>query len=189
MESELHDLDAGMPLELRFDLLVDGELGEYQRAELLHLLDREPERWRALAVRFLQRQTEKESVRALMAGGTLLPAQVVRQKRRVIGYVGMRRFVATAAGLLIAVTSALVTLYVVRPATAQPGEFHTQIPAAAMASDNAVPVSVPIVRAADDSQFIPAAPNRSTRNSYVVQPDGNGGAIVIPVSTVQAPVY
>jgi hypothetical protein len=188
MESCLSHPNDDAPLELRLDLLVDGELGEYQRTQLLSLLDREPEKWRTLAVRFLQRQTEKESVRKLMAGGTLLPAQARPRQTWVIGRIGMRRFVATAAGLFIAAGSALVTLYATR-APARAGEFHTSLPAVAVESDRSVPVSVPIVKAADDSQFIPAALNRSTRNSFVVQPDGNGGAIVIPVSTVKAPVY
>src|SRR5579862_8950349 len=104
------------PLDLRLDLLVDGDLGDHQRAELLRLIEREPERWRALAMRFLQRQTEKESVRKLMAGGTLLPAEVAPAKHHVIGRVGMRRFVAAAAAVCIAAGSALVTLYSTRPA-------------------------------------------------------------------------
>ena len=177
--------DETMPLELRLDLLVDGELGEQQRRELLLSLERgaAPDGWKQLAVRFLERQTEKETVRKLMAGGAVMPV-----KRVVIGRVGMRRLLATAAGLLIAVTSAAVTFYVARPINGA-GELRTSLPADAVAADNSVPVSVPVVRAMDGSQFIPVRAPRATRTSVIVQPDGNGGAIVIPVNTVKAPVY
>jgi hypothetical protein len=183
------EVDDPVPMDLRMDLLVDGELPDFQREQLLRLLDREPALWRGLAVRFLQRQTEKETVRKLMAGGALLPKEVVPVKRPLIGYVGMRRFVATAAGLFIAAGSALVTLYVVRPAVATPGVLHTSLPVEATSADAPVSVSVNLIKADDNSRFIPAATNRSTRSSYVVQPDGRGGAIVIPVNTVKAPIY
>jgi hypothetical protein len=182
------EYESDMPLELRLDLLVDGELGEHQRAELLRLLDREPERWRELAVRFLQQQTEKQSVRKLMAGGNVVPEQALPKKGRVIGHVGMRRFTATAAGLLIAAGSVLLTMVVMRT-PAQAEELHTTLPVEATALELPVPVTVPLVRTASEPQYIPAAQNRSTRNSVVLQSDGNGGAIVIPVSTVKAPIY
>lgn len=182
------EFENEMPLELRLDLLVDGELGEYQRAELLRLLDREPQRWRELGVRFLQQQTEKQSVRKLMVGGNLVPVEVIPPKRNVIGYVGMRRFAMTAAGLFIAVSSALVTLYVTRQPAAHAGEFTTSLPPQATASD-ALDVTVRVIRAEEDTPIIPAALDKSTRASCVVQPDGKGGAIVIPVNTFQKVVY
>lgn len=52
---------AGDPHEL--DLLVDGELPEPRRAELLALLEREPEGWRRLALAFLEAQCWGESAR------------------------------------------------------------------------------------------------------------------------------
>jgi len=181
-------MDDAMPLDLRLDLLIDGELTDFQREQLLRLIEREPAQWRTLAIRFLQRQTEKESVRKLMAGGNLIPTEVVPAKRPVIGYVGTRRFVAVAAGLLICVSSVLVTFIAVRPANATPGVLHTTLPMDATASDSPFSVAVPLIKADGNSKFIPAA-NRSTRSVYVVQPDGSGGAIVIPVNTVKAPVY
>jgi len=181
-------MDDAMPLDLRLDLLVDGELNDFQREQLLLQIDRDPAQWRTLAIRFLQRQTEKESVRKLMAGSNLIPTEVVPAKRPLIGYVGMRRFVAVAASLFIAVGSALITFIAVRPADATPVVLHTTLPTDATNSDSPFSVSVPLIKADENSKFIPAA-NRSTRSVYVVQPDGSGGAIVIPVNTVKAPVY
>ena len=71
--------DATMPRDLQLDLLVDAELPERDRRALLAALDRDPSgaAWRELAMRFLQRQVEKEAVTQLMGGGRLVPAEVV----------------------------------------------------------------------------------------------------------------
>lgn len=46
--------------ENRFDLLVDGELGESDRQELLSRLDHEPDGWRHCALAFLEAQAWKQ---------------------------------------------------------------------------------------------------------------------------------
>ena len=48
--------------DLPFDRLVDGELGERERRELLVRLDSEPGGWRRCALRFLESQCWKESL-------------------------------------------------------------------------------------------------------------------------------
>ena len=63
--SDMKKPDA-MTLDLHVDLLVDGELTDQQRAALLRAAEQEPTRWRAIAMRFLARQTEKQAVRQLM---------------------------------------------------------------------------------------------------------------------------
>jgi hypothetical protein len=51
-----------MPIDLRLiDLLVDGELPEAARCELLSQLEREPEGWRRLALAFLEAQSWKQA--------------------------------------------------------------------------------------------------------------------------------
>ena len=40
-----------------FDRLVDGELSEAERRELLQMLDRRPDGWRRCALAFLEQQT------------------------------------------------------------------------------------------------------------------------------------
>ena len=189
------------PPDLQLDLLVDGELPEHPRRELLASFDRQPAQWRILALRFLQRQTEKQSVRALMAGGSLLPVAIAPPappaRRPIIGRVGWRRITAVAAGLLIAVSSALVTFVAVRPAatgTASPAhaEFQTALPGDLLASDRPVPVSVSVVPAAADASIFPsgnADNRRAAKTTVLVQPDGSGGYMVIPVSLSKATVY
>ena len=71
-------LPADAPLDLQLDLLVDGELPEARRRTLLVSLDRAPDQWRGLAIRFLQQQTEKQSIRALMNGGKLVPVAIAK---------------------------------------------------------------------------------------------------------------
>lgn len=51
----------------RLDLLVDGELGEAERSELLRQLDREPGGWRKLALAFLEAQAWKQAIGAMAA--------------------------------------------------------------------------------------------------------------------------
>jgi len=192
-----------MPLDLRLDLLVDGELPEPRRHELLLSLERQPAQWRTVALRFLQRQTEKESVRALMAGGNLVPVEIApvapAARGAIIGRMGWRRIAAVAAGLLIAVTSVAVTLVAVRSGAvgggsgAQArGEFRMTLPGDLVASDHALPVSVSVVPAADNTSIFPSNSGdnrRASKTTVVVQPDGNGGYMVVPVSMSKATVY
>ena len=187
-----------LPLDLQMDLLIDNELPEEGRRAVLQALDREPgengRRWRELALRFLQHQTERQGVRQLMAGGNLLPAQVISQKNMpVIGWVGTRRILATAAGLLIAATSALVTLYLVRPPHVTSHELSVNIPAEAVGFDQSVTVPVPLVKAPDGPQALfpvnDVDLSRESRQSWILQSDGKGGAVIVPVNTGKATVY
>ena len=50
----------------RLDLLVDGELDENDRRELLRGLDREPDGWRRCAMAFLEAQTWKQALGAIV---------------------------------------------------------------------------------------------------------------------------
>ena len=57
--------DQNHPLEadnLSFDRLVDGELGEVERRELLVRLESEPGGWRRCALKFLESQCWKEAI-------------------------------------------------------------------------------------------------------------------------------
>jgi hypothetical protein len=193
-----HSPADDLPLDLRLDLLVDGELPENPRRELLIALEHPPDQWRAVALRFLQRQTEKQSVHALMAGGNLIPVPLAPPVRRpFIGRVGWYRITMTAAGLLIAVTSALVTLVAVRtpgvsPVVRSRAEFRTNLPADLVAADRAVPVSVQVVPAGDNPTLFPISSvdkPRPTKTTILVQPDGNGSYMVIPVSMSKTQVY
>jgi hypothetical protein len=189
-----------LPLDLQMDLLVDGELPEPRRRALLASLDGQPGQWRAVALRFLQHQTEKQTVSALMAGGQLIPAtvapQAARTGRSVIGRIGWRRLSAVAAGLLIAVTSALLTMVIVRPAepltAGAVGEYQTTLPADVVASDQSVEVSMPVVRADDNAPIFPVSmpDNRGpTRTTILVRPNGKDSYMLIPVNTSYTAIY
>lgn len=52
----------------RFDLLVDGELGEAARRQLLSRLDDEPGGWRRCALAFLEAQSWRQAFGAVVAG-------------------------------------------------------------------------------------------------------------------------
>src|SRR5262245_29120714 len=94
-----------MPIDLQLDLLVDEELPEQQRRTLLLWLDSNPQRWRDLSIRFLQRQVENKSIRELLAAKTAgMPAVV--KTAEMPRTRASRRYMAIAAGLLVAIGSA-----------------------------------------------------------------------------------
>ncbi|HEY4329553.1 MAG TPA: hypothetical protein VGN88_07445 [Phycisphaerae bacterium] len=204
MAQKVLDIPDFDDVDLQMDLLVDGELPEGQRKLLLSSLDKEPAAWRKVGLRFLNRQMEKESVRALMAGGRVVPVELVpAEKTRswVIGRISFRAMMATAAGLLIALISSTLTFYALSPSN--PGassgtngtvaQFKTSLPRDLMLSDVAVPVSVPMVKSTEANQdLFPASTGANvpgSKSSTLVQPDDQGGYIVIPVTLSRTKVY
>lgn len=191
------------PLDFRLDMLVDGELPEEQRRELLLTIDRQGDThgsWRSVALRFLQRQTEQQAVRQLMDGGTVVPVEFVPEltaRRSVLGRIRPWPVMAAAAGLLIAIASATITFYAVRTpgrvsGTPAVAEFRAMIPREVISSDEALPVSVPMVRNFDNAMVFPVSnesDTEETRKSVIIQSDGRNGFIMIPVSTSKTKVY
>jgi hypothetical protein len=204
-----------MPLELQLDLLVDAELPDPQRRVLLRKLEQraEMEEWRDLAIRFLHRQVEKQTVRDLMAGGSILPLELLDitppRRFRLAGWLRSPGVMATAAGMLIAATSAVITLYIVRDVAPLAGaagpsggakivEFTGNLPGEALGVDKGISVRVPM-RPGQDVNFFPAGmlqqgagfernargttpAGAGSRRSVVIQPDGKGNAVAIPVN-------
>lgn len=85
------------------DRLVDGQLSETQRRELLAQLDTVPDAWRRCALAFLEAQCWRETFRAVPqepAAQTLVPASPVARPRRWLGTVGT--LLAMAASFLLA---------------------------------------------------------------------------------------
>jgi hypothetical protein len=185
---------------MRLDLLVDGELAGDQRADLVRQVGQEPTSLsRDVAVRFLEHQTERQTVRQLMAGGRVVPVELVEkpspfraQGVRVRWRIG--GVYAAAAGLLVAVTSVAVTYYIVTPHTkggsAAAAEFSVALPREAVPYDRAIPVTVPVVNVQTPPTMFPAADDpHVTKQSLVITTDSRGRAVVIPVNTLKAAVY
>ncbi len=190
-----------LPLDLQMDLLVDGELPEPRRRALLASMDDQPGQWRTVALRFLQHQTEEQTVAALMAGGTLVPAAaavpMAATRRPVIGRIGWRRLSAVAAGLFIAAASALLTMVVVRPpepaiAGGMSGEYQTTLPSDVVASDQSLRVSMPVLQTDDNAPLFPVSVSDNpgpARTTILVQPNGKDSYVLIPVNTSYVAVY
>jgi hypothetical protein len=199
-----------LPLDLQLDLLVDEELPEEVRVALLARLDSEPGRWRELSIRFLQRQVERRSVQELMDGGRVLPVDFEAAVRDEVGrlyrFPGMRwatapRLIGVAAGLLIATTSVLVTVQVMGRRQVSPmvvstasDTFQADLPGQSVGLERSLAVEVPMVNGVREDgrpwQFLGAAPDRPMpRRNVVIQPDGSGNAVVIPVNTMPLHVY
>lgn len=192
--SDMKKKPDAMTLDLHVDLLVDGELTDQQRAALLRAAEQEPTRWRAIAMRFLARQTEKQAVRQLMGRAPMETADVgpYAFSRAVPAW---RRWVTPqniAAGLMIAMVSTAATLYVMqsRPATGPTGGVEmitARVPGdtLGLSSQEKVSIEVPVARTQTMSTelFAPVVEEAGKR-SVVIQPDGANGAVVIPVNTL-----
>jgi hypothetical protein len=68
------NLDRALNEDPRFDQLVDGELGDNERRELLAGLDRQPGGWRRCALAFLEAQCWKQSFATTAREGLLTTA-------------------------------------------------------------------------------------------------------------------
>lgn len=190
---------AELPRDLCMDLLVDGELPEEDRRRFLLELDRgslcksDPQ-WRDLAIRFLQRQTEKQTAQALMAGGNLLPGDRRPSVHRWNRITGWRSMTAIAASLLIVAGAGLVLLEMGpsrgHPANSAPANFNATLPPEVLGDRTSGNVVVPVVTDAGNSplQFLPAASNDGTirRASVIIYPEDNDTAVTVPVNTLKA---
>lgn len=202
-----------MPVAMLLDLLVDGELPEDMRAAVLGRLDAEPndQGWRELAIRFLQSQVERRSMRELMAGGRVVPVDfaelsaspMLKESRwRITRWLTPGRCVGVAAGLLLAVMSAVITVHVmdgrgvlVVPNGSAAGALNTfraSLPESSIGASNSLAVDVPVVDRGESGRpwtFMESANRPSPRRSVVIQPDGQGNAVVFPVNTYPVSVY
>ncbi len=132
-----------------------------------------------------------------------MPESTPRNRLRLLPSSGR----AIAAALLIAAVSAVVTFYVVdhRHAADVPSNLAaneilpTQLPGETLNYPNPIHVNVPMATLRNvDQPFFPAEPNQDAahapfitgrRRSVVIQPDGTGNAVVIPVNTLPMKFY
>jgi len=97
-ESGLQNVDEEL-----LDCLVDGELPEARRRELLASLDRIPGGWRACALAFVQAQCLRESLGDVVRQSASRPVAVVPRPARRPGWgQHARTFLAMAASFLVA---------------------------------------------------------------------------------------
>jgi hypothetical protein len=100
MNTEFNDVSRD---DARFDRLVDGELSETERRELLAGLDNEPNGWRRCAGAFLEAQTWRQEFGAIAKNGApaaTTPRATVVRRAPWLGRVGAP--LAIAASLLVA---------------------------------------------------------------------------------------
>ncbi len=93
-ESSLNDLDL--------DLLVDGELGDQRRGELLARLDGVPGGWRRCALAFLEAQSWAQDMRAIRQESPAMAQAPRLAPRRRFKQSRLRTALAMAASFLIA---------------------------------------------------------------------------------------
>lgn len=105
-EDTIHDGALTPEDQLLLDRLVDGEVTETERRDLLLRLERSPEGWRRCALAFLEAQAWRGEARAMAtepAYATAVPKlQPAAQARAAWGGLGIWLPIATAAGFLLA---------------------------------------------------------------------------------------
>jgi hypothetical protein len=207
------DSEMELPLDMQLDLLVDEELAEDARSLLLARMEMEPGQWRELALRFLQRQVERRAARELIAGGRVANVDVQGEleeaslgMKRMWGgkWMGTRGMTRVAAGLLIATTSALITVQVMRgaggtvmkqsPRVGGEDLVQANLPGQSVGLERPVSVEVPVANGMRETgnpwEFLKTSSDGPMpRRSVVIQPDGRGNALVIPVNTLPVNVY
>jgi len=185
-----------LQLDLQFDLLVDNELPEDERRALLESCAAQPDSWRTLATRFLQRQAERTAVRQLISGASSatgeIPATFPFPPRRT-PWLPLR---AVAAILIVGAISGAAGIYYGRqPATMQTTVatasdiVTTPLPASLVGSTDNQPleVAVPVMNRKDlpkDYPFVNGNTNEdSSARHLMIVPHGRDRALVFPVTT------
>jgi hypothetical protein len=151
------DDNVPTPDDERFDLLVDGELPEPERRQLLSELDRVPGGWRRCALAFLEAQGWKQGMQAIRgkAGVEASPVRFIRRTGFPGGLFGA--LVAMAASFLIALGIGL-TFHSVRRPRAEPGRAPTEIAAVPQPREARAP-KAPAPKADEpDEPNLPATP-------------------------------
>jgi hypothetical protein len=183
-----------LPRDLQLDLLVDEELPEEQRRSLLMSLDGEPSGWRDLSIRFLERQVERKAVGQLVAGQAARTVEPAKSELRVQNVGLYRGYTALAAGLLVAVASALVTIYFVNHGnsikTDQSEVITTPLPGSLWNTGGMKDVKVAIrnVSASAETPVLFPSDNSNQaplRRTVVIKPDGVDNALIIPITNMQ----
>ena len=101
LERECHLSDGAQDMidDTQLDMLVDGELGDGERRELLSRLEVEPDGWRRCALAFLEAQTWRQAMQSV--SGEAVHATAIRDGRRP-PWKRFRAVLAMACGLLLA---------------------------------------------------------------------------------------
>jgi len=195
IEERIHDDDV------RFDRLVDGELTDAQRRELLSRLDDEPGGWRQCALAFLEAQALGEDLGAIArdaASASDRPQSSTTGSFWTRGHGGT--LVAMAASFLVALTAVLAWQQIRHgPVPAAPGsaQLADNLPGGADPSfDSAAPGPTAPAPAADPRMLarqanpddVPAAADQSPQpaeepfgGAWQLVSDGDADTVRLPV--------
>lgn len=110
MTMSIHD---GSVNDSLLDLLVDGELDESRRRELLEQLEQSPDGWRRCALAFLEAQSWRREMPSLLPASvpTVAPPQRPRTPKRR----AWRSLTAVAVGFLLSFVAGMAAEAVMRP--------------------------------------------------------------------------
>jgi anti-sigma factor RsiW len=156
-----NDRAPGAGDERLIDRLVDGELPDAERRELLRRLEAEPGGWRRCALAFLEAQSWREAFAPLVAPtppAAIQPAAVAQPRRR---QPRPWRPVARLVGLAAGLAAAFVLGWAVRggPAATAPDAGVTRVEAPAAAVPRERPQAAPVEVAAQEARpSLPADP-------------------------------
>ena len=183
--------------DLQLDLLVDDELPETQRTQVLRAMDAAPGRWRALAIRFMQRQVERTAIRQVMGQNTLQRDNAKTPGTLPFPAKAVHQFRMAAAFIVTAGLAAIIALYVQHRQGAatvdqppQAASLSINVPSQPLTGSNVIekdinlPVSVLPSQAPDLRRMVNDTPLQNGESRHVViAPNGNNSAVIFPVTT------
>ena len=118
-------------LQLQIDLLVDGELSEDERRELLLRLEREPDAWRTCALALLEAETLRESLGGWADSETTAPQAAEDRAENVVVKSTLSdtpTWLKRARPVVLAVTASLLVGFLVGERLVSSGLLHQTAP-------------------------------------------------------------
>jgi len=125
-------------LQLQIDLLVDGELSEDERRELLLRLEREPDGWRTCALALLEAETLRESLGSWADGETAASQATESRVENVTAKdasFGTSTWLRKARPVVLAVAASLLVGFFIGERLVSSGLLHKSAPTIAMPED------------------------------------------------------
>ena len=168
------------------DRLVDGEVGEDERASLLRTLDREPDGWKRCALAFLEAQAWREA--APDGAMRVVPQESAGAGRRSRPIL-LRQLVAVAAIVAVAFCVGFVS----RDAVSPEAGAHSAVQMARQSTPAGTPVSSPGAPIARAESAVPELLRiQMERQGYRVEGDrrvvpvalGDGRKVGVPIDRV-----
>lgn len=182
-------------LEVQLDLLVDDELPDPNRVQILRQLDAVPTGWRMLALRFLERQVEHKVFHNYEATSTQQPVYPEMTQTASLSFPApKRRYFRHAAGLgIILLLGAGLWLNLKQPQTVTPQNQTAQstvnIILPGSLNGGTATIKVPVQVGSSTLSRISANEAPGDNQQLLIVADDNDHIIALPVVALGPTIY